>query len=226
MTLPFEQENEEEKNKRKYQCFVCGRLFPEFWEFKDHILQNHEEGREYIICPLERCGAPVRDMRMHFKVKHPSEKMPTKGMMKALVWKDFGSGRKKTNKPKFRQGWHSSTKMNRDFYFRSSYEKKVYECLDEDTDVMAYEVEPFEIPYIHKGHAHKYTPDILVHYLNGHKALWEIKPANQTMMEQNRDKWDAAEEVCKIRGWEFRTVTEMDIDKLKAKVRRPFKDQE
>ena len=46
----------------------------DYESYKSHILENHEEGREYVICPLTRCGCPVRCVRTHFKAKHPHEK--------------------------------------------------------------------------------------------------------------------------------------------------------
>ena len=218
MTLPFDTPD---KNKRKYQCFVCGVMFVDFSEYKEHIREEHEEGREYVLCPLGRCGAPVRDLKLHFKVKHPSETMPKKGQLKAMIWKDFGpKGKGKTRKPKFRTGWHQSTKTKKTFNYRSNYEKKVYEYLDEDKEVMSYEAEPFAIDYIHKGTVHKYTPDLFVCYLNGNKELWEVKPANQTLLEQNKNKWHAAKEVCKVRNWGWKVITEQEIEKLRKKVRR------
>jgi hypothetical protein len=212
MTLPFPKEND----KPKYQCFVCGVMFEEFDKFKNHIIEEHEEGRDYVKCPLERCGAPVRDVRLHFKVKHPHEQMPKKGQMKAMIWRDFSlKGKGRTKKPKFRQGWYESTKMKKRFYYRSGYEEQVFECLDMHKEVMAFEVEPFQIPYIFKGENHEYVPDILVTFFDGHREIWEIKPKTQTALEQNQAKWTAAAEACKIRGWRFVVQTEIGIRKLK-----------
>jgi len=213
MTLPFEN-----SKGRKFQCFVCGRLFDEWIEYKAHIINTHEEIREYIICPLKRCGAPVRDLRLHFKVRHPTEDFKkVTGPTKAIIWKDFGG--KKTKKPKFRQGKHLSTKMNKYFTYRSGWEKTVYELLDVDKEVRAYEPEPFQIDYIHKGQAHKYTPDIFITFEDGHNEVWEIKPKNQSAAQKNKDKWFFAEEACKIRGWKFQTIMEQQINQLKRKVR-------
>lgn len=217
-TLPFDIP---EKDKRKYQCFVCGIMFKEFNEFKSHIIENHEEGREYIICPLEHCGAPVRDMRMHFKCKHPHAQIPKSGMMKAMIWKDHNnkSKREKTKKPKFREGWYHSTKMGKPIHYRSGYEETIYECLDSDIEVNSYDAEPFEVPYLHEGKAHKYIPDLVVRYVDGRTEVWEIKPANQTLLERNINKWTAADKACQARGWQFLVMTEVGIDKLKQKVK-------
>lgn len=216
MSLPFE--NNEEKNIKKYSCFCCGVQFTDFEEFREHILEEHEEGRDYVICPFEHCKAPVRDLQLHCKFIHKNLPTPKCAQMKAMIWKDFSNGKSKTKKPKFRQGWHESTKTNTKFQYRSGYEKKVYEYLDQWVEVAYYEAEPFEIPYIHKGQGHKYIPDILVHFIDGHKEVFEIKPANQTAMEKNQDKWYAAKQACDARGWKFVVITEVGIEKLKKLV--------
>jgi hypothetical protein len=197
-------------------------MYKSFSEFSEHIVTSHEEGRDYILCPLKRCGAPVRDIRAHFKCIHKNEPIPKKGMMKAIVWHDpVSKGDKKTKvrKPKFREGFYQSTKMNKQFHYRSGYEAKVYEYLDIDIDVASYDVEPFEIEYIHKGKYHRYVPDIIVKYIDGHTEVLEIKPATQTLLEVNHSKWTAADKACKTRGWQFMVVTEKGIDNLKTKVR-------
>jgi hypothetical protein len=222
MPLPFDND----RNKRKYQCFCCGVQFADFPAYRDHIVEKHEEGREYVICPLEHCKAPVRDLRSHFKCKHPHAVMPQAGMTKAIVWKDFnqkGEKKGRTRTPRFREGYYESTKMGKSIHYRSGYEAKIYEYLDSDAEVLTFEVEPFEIDYIHKGKAHKYVPDILIRFLDGRTELWEVKPSSQTMLEKNQDKWFAATKACKTRGWEFIVMTETGIDKLKAKVRNQFR---
>lgn len=216
MALPFDDPN---KGKRQYQCFVCGIKFVKFEEFKSHILSSHDEGREFLVCPLPHCGAPVRDMKMHFKAKHSHSPLP-KMQMRAIIWKDINArGKVKTRKPKFREGWYESTKMQKRLHYRSGYEASVYECLDLLPEVVAFGEEPFKIPYIFKGEEHTYTPDLMVNFSDGRKEIWEIKPANQTSLSQNQAKWSAAQTMCKSRGWEFMVVTEQGIAKLKKKVR-------
>ena len=147
MTLPFDPN--QNKNIKKYQCFVCGVLFTEYGEFKNHILEEHEEGRDFVKCPVEHCQAPVRDMKMHIKAKHPQidwRKIP--GQHKALVWHDFSpKGEKKTRKPRFRKGKYLSTKMQKLFTYNSGLEEKVFQLLDDYKQIEAFEVEPFRIPY-------------------------------------------------------------------------------
>jgi DNA-directed RNA polymerase subunit RPC12/RpoP len=215
MTLPFGD------SSKKYVCFCCGVQFSEYDEFKSHIVENHEEGREYVRCPLDHCGAPVRDVKLHMRVKHPSFDMRSfKGQARAIVWSDFSAKGKKTRKPKFKQGKYESTKTGKILGYRSGLEEKLYKILDQHEEVLSFYSEPFQIDYIHKGQAHKYTPDIFVTFMDGHKELWEVKPTNQTDLEVNKNKWRAAEEACKIRGWSFKVFTEQGIDKLGQEVRR------
>lgn len=206
---------------KKYTCFCCGVQFEEFKEYKEHIIEEHDEGRDFVICPLERCQTPVRDLRLHFKVKHPSQKCPTKTQIKATIWRDKtpGKDKLKTRKPKFREGYYESIKMEKSFKYRSGYECTVFECLDSLNEIQGFDVEPFEISYIHKGEAKKYIPDIFISYHDGRKEIWEIKPTNQTHLQKNKDKWFAANEACKLRGWKFKVITEKGIEKLKKKVR-------
>jgi hypothetical protein len=216
MTLPFDNTD---KNTKKYQCFVCGVMFDNFDLYKTHIIDTHEEGREYIKCPLDYCQAPVRDVRLHFQARHPGQKCPKTGQLKSLIWKDFTPKGKKTRKPKFKDGWHESIKMNRKFYYRSGYELTVFKCLDVLPEIEAYIVEPFKIPYIWDGTVHEYTPDLIITFVDGHKELWEIKPSNQTLLEQNQCKWKAAAAACLTRGWKFEIYTETGINKLKRRVK-------
>jgi hypothetical protein len=211
-----------EKDSRKFQCFVCGIQHISIEEYKTHILNKHEEGRDYIVCPVKHCGYPIRDLRSHMRAKHPSMKMPeTPGMTKAILWRDFNpqTEKMKVRKPKFREGYYSSTKMRKNYHYRSGLESKVYECLDADVDVTSFDVEPFEIPYLYKGKPHNYIPDLVIRFIDGHVEVWEIKPSSQTLLEVNQCKWAAAESACKTRGWQFVVITETSIDRLAQKVK-------
>lgn len=208
--------------KQKFQCFVCGVQFTEFEEFKTHIVETHDEGREFVICPLARCGAPVRDIRMHFKAKHPSETVPKCGQMKAMIWKDQSGkdGKLKARRPKFREGYLVSNKNGgREMHYRSGKECEVYECLEQMPEVIKYDVEPFAIKYSINGDVHEYNPDLSIVFDDGHVEIWEIKPANQTHLAVNQAKWTACQQHCEARGWDFVVITEVGIGKLKQRVR-------
>lgn len=216
MSLPFDQ-----NSSQNFVCFCCGVHFSDYEEFKSHIIENHEEGREFVRCPMEHCRAPVRDVKLHMKVKHPHFNLKNfAGQSRAIIWHDFSSKGKKTRKPKFKQGKYQSLKTGKVLGYRSGLEEKLYKILDQHEEVMSFYSEPFQIDYIHKGQAHKYTPDLIVVFADGSKQIWEVKPANQTELEMNKNKWRAAEEACKIRGWSFEVFTEQRINKLAIEVKR------
>jgi hypothetical protein len=218
---PFEKND----GKRKFLCFVCGRGYKEVQEFRTHILEEHEQGREYLLCPLARCQQPVRDLKAHFKAKHPGDQVPNFGPMKALIWKDWSSkGGKKVGKTRtpWKDGSFTSIKMNgTEIHYRSRWECQCYECLEMLTEVVAYHGEPVKIPYLFKGESHTYNPDILVQLDDGTTELWEIKPQDQTHWDINQAKWDAAKAFCEARGWKFVVITEKVLDRLKKQARRP-----
>mgnify|MGYP003332997406 CR=1 FL=1 len=214
----------QDAHKRKYVCFVCGIAFESLDLYKSHITENHEMGRDYVVCPLDRCGFPVRCVRTHFKVHHPRETLPKTVQLRSTVWRDFSSkGDKKTSRPKFREGYMVSLKNGKEMHYRSGYECEVYEALEHIEEVLQYYVEPIKIGYIFEGEHHIYNPDLIVHFIDGKKEVWEIKPSNQTDLPKNHAKWAACESYCQNRGWKFVVMTERGIGKLKTIAREKRK---
>jgi hypothetical protein len=216
--MPFFDQEDNNSSARKWQCFVCGKQFELYEEFTAHIIEAHDEGREYICCPA--CNAPVRDMRFHYKAKHPNRLIPKNTQLRVTVWNDFKKGKKKTRKPKTREGFFASNKMGVPIHYRSGYECDVYELLEEDRDIAAYYAEPFKVPYCYKGEWHDYLPDIKLQYMDGTVDIWEIKPATQTSYGKNKAKWAAMNEYAKNMGWNFTVITEVGIDKLRTKIKQ------
>lgn len=208
-------------NMRQYTCFVCGVAFNEFKEFNEHIISNHDEGREYIKCPLSRCEACVRDLRQHFKSKHKNETCPKSGQMKATIWKDINlkTGKLKQKKPKFREGYMYSVKNGIEVHYRSGMECEVYECLESMDEVISYEVEPLKINYSFQGEVKEYNPDLRVFFTDGRIEIWEIKPSNQTSIEKNKAKWASCQYYCDNRGYKFMVLTEVGLQKIKKGIR-------
>lgn len=218
MNFPFPKDN----HQRKYICFVCGMSYTNFEEFTSHILESHDEGREFVRCPLERCQACVRDLRQHFKTKHPHDNLPKVGQMKALIWKDQKdkNGKLKQRKPKFREGYLVSTKNGgKEMHYRSGMECDVYEILEAMPEVIGYEVEPFKVGYSFMGEMHEYNPDLKVLFQDGRIEIWEIKPSNQTHLPKNSAKWVACQQYCETRGFGFMVLTEVGMGKLKNSLR-------
>lgn len=208
---------------RKWQCFVCGRNYESYEEYKEHIVLEHDEGREYLRCP--DCQAPVRELKTHYKVKHPNRIVPTNVQTRVAVWHDFKSGKdgkqkKTTRKPTFRHGFFTSKKCGKDFEYKSGMECDFYECLEADLDVVSWAYEPFKVPYFFKGEWHNYIPDLRVNFMDGTSEIWEIKPANQTHYEQNQCKWAAMKVYAENYGWDFSVQNEVGLGKLKAKLKR------
>lgn len=203
--------------KRKFTCFVCGIIYEDREEFKKHIIEKHNEGTDYVLCPIKTCNTPCRDLKIHFKVNHPNIEMPKNYQSRATIWRHIDpiTNKIKKEKPKFKQGQYFSEKNKKSFTYRSGYELKVFEYLDEWKEILSWEAEPFGIPYVHEGEEKKYIPDIIVNYVNGKKEVWEIKPAKQTLYKKNKDKWIYANKICESRGWHFTVITEVGMDKLK-----------
>ena len=209
--------------KRKWQCFVCGKGYDDYLPYKEHIIEEHEQGREYIRCP--DCDAPVRDMPTHYKVKHPKRIMPKGIQTKVTVWKDFkpgGNKPKKTRKPTCRKGEFPSKKNGCDIPYRSGMEEEFYNLLEEDVDVESFFAEPFKVPYYFNGKWHDYIPDIRVNFVDGSTEIWEVKPATQTgpEYEQNQTKWASMNDHANNMGWTFVVQTEVGLGKLKKKISR------
>lgn len=216
--LPFTKNN----GQRKFQCFICGTVFEQYEPYKDHIIQNHDEGREYITCPLKRCAAPVRDVRLHFASHHAGEALPKTGQMKAMIWKDQSSktGKLKSRKPKFREGYLTSNKNGgKEMHYRSGMECDVYGFLEAMPEVISYEVEPFKVQYSFQGEVHDYNPDLKINFDDGHIEIWEIKPSNQTHLPKNTAKWESCQQHCQTRGYNFMVLTEIGMGKLKQKLK-------
>jgi hypothetical protein len=116
--------------------------------------------------------------------------------------------------------------------YRSSWECKMMNWLDKNSDIISWSSEELIIPYKSPkdGLWHRYFPDFLVKVRtkNGilKTMLLEVKPKKQTMTPEpkkrltkqyinevvtygiNQAKWKAATEYCLDRGWEFKLITE------------------
>ena len=80
-------------------------------------------------------------------------------------------------KSKYLTGNFFSKKNNRHVKYRSSYELKFFQLLEEDTNVVSYEVEGIKIPYKDLDNSYKnYIPDVMVVYNTGEIHICEIKP--------------------------------------------------
>jgi len=113
--------------------------------------------------------------------------------------------------------------------FRSSWEYKVFQWLDETPGISNWASEPIKIPYQNPitGKVSNYIPDLMFSYLDKsgkqRVELVEIKPLKETLLEAakskqdkinfavNQCKWASASAWCKQNGIFFRILTEKDI---------------
>ena len=115
--------------------------------------------------------------------------------------------------------------------FRSLWERQVFRWLDDHPKVVKWSSEEVVIPYRCKtdGKMHRYFTDLKIRMDNGKTYIIEIKPKAQTKEPKvrtrktkkyinevmtyvkNTSKWEAAEEYCENRGWEFAIWTEDTI---------------
>ena len=121
--------------------------------------------------------------------------------------------------------------------YRSGWELKLMSYLDNHDNVIRWSSEEVIIPYRSPidGRSHRYFPDFYVEQINNNntvdKILIEVKPKCQTIPPVvqsgkkptkryinevktwgvNKAKWEAANEFCKDKGWEFRLMTEKEL---------------
>ena len=119
--------------------------------------------------------------------------------------------------------------------YRSGWECRLMSHFDLHSDVIWWSSEERIVPYRSPvdGKIHRYFPDFLicVKKPDGKQQtiMIEVKPLAQTKEPTKRDKinrkyiqevytwgvnkakWDAAEEYCKDRGWQFKVMTEKEI---------------
>ena len=125
--------------------------------------------------------------------------------------------------------------------FRSGWEKRVMQSLDDNLNVVRWASEEVVIPYLSPidNRPHRYFVDFYVEakVADGSikKMLLEVKPAAQTKPPKapkrktkryisevmtygvNEAKWKAAKEFCDEKGWEFRIITEAELFKKPTK---------
>lgn len=118
--------------------------------------------------------------------------------------------------------------------YRSTWEIKVMNYLDQNPNVIWWGSEELVIPYISPvdKKKHRYFPDFIAKMRKSDGTVMtyiiEVKPDKQTRpptqkrktksflqetitYEVNKAKWFAAEEFCKDHGWEFKILTEKHL---------------
>lgn len=133
--------------------------------------------------------------------------------------------------------------------YRSHWEKQCFLWCESNPKIKYWSSEEIVIPYrwdVDKKY-HRYFVDLKIEFENGNTILVEIKPEKETELPKrpdkskryineaityvkNMNKWEAANEYAKDRGWEFqiwteKTLTSMGIlkDFKKPKALKPLK---
>ncbi len=123
----------------------------------------------------------------------------------------------------------------REVIYRSSWELKFMQYCDTNKSIVKWSSEEIVIPYRSPvdNRMHRYFPDFYVKYKdikgNYQEKVIEIKPAKQVKEPKiqkrrtkkyvtevftyatNRAKWEAAEDFCKDRRWQFQILTEKEL---------------
>ena len=119
--------------------------------------------------------------------------------------------------------------------YRSSWEKKFLYYCDMNEKILEYSSEEFFVPYrAPDGRIRRYFPDFYIKVQEESNAIKkyiiEIKPQKQTLppkkpsrqtkryisevyeYAKNQSKWEAAREWCADRGYEFKVITEKELN--------------
>lgn len=131
----------------------------------------------------------------------------------------------------------NTKKYNGDFtnvIYRSMWERNCFRWCDENPSVKSWSSEETVIPYFYDVDKkyHRYYVDLKITFTNGKTYLIEIKPAKETAPPKfngkktkryinegltyvkNMNKWKAANEYAKDRGWEFHVWTENTLSEM------------
>lgn len=106
---------------------------------------------------------------------------------------------------------------SRNAAFESTLERDWLNALDFDPTVRLIRVQPFSIYYEIEGERRRYTPDVLVEYLNSkgvvQTVVYEVKPVEELLeaWQDYRPRFKAAVKQCRANGWRFKIVTERHI---------------
>lgn len=125
---------------------------------------------------------------------------------------------KYTKHRKYIRGVHFSLKAGKQILFKSSYEKRMMNCLEKDTDVLTYEYESITINYGNK----RYLPDFLVTFTNGNQHLIETKGTQFLHETTTLQKTEAAIHYCEGKNIEYRIYSGKELKEYETKLNIVF----
>ena len=112
------------------------------------------------------------------------------------------------------RGFHESSKAGK-MLFKSSLEKRIMVCLDNDPTIVSYQYEPFSILYEQNK---RYIPDFLVTYANGNKTLLETKGTQFLSEKSTNQKTEAALKYCEENNFCYSIFTAKEIKEYETKL--------
>jgi hypothetical protein len=148
------------------------------------------------------------------------------------------SGKYKVKDPTRYKGDHANV------VYRSMWERQCFAWCENNSEIKEWSSEEIVVPYYYEVDKkyHRYFIDLKITFNNGKTILVEIKPEKETAPPKrpdktkrylnealtyvkNQNKWQAANEFAKDRGWEFQIWTEKTLEKLNIlpKALKPLK---
>ena len=125
--------------------------------------------------------------------------------------------------------------------YRSMWERHAFAWCDQNTAIKGWSSEEVVVPYLYEvtGRKHRYFTDLLIEFNDNSTLLVEIKPEYQTKPPtgkktkrfiqeamtyvKNQNKWQAADNYAKQRGWNFVIWTEKELTSLGIMPKPPKK---
>lgn len=91
---------------------------------------------------------------------------------------------------RYKKGTHFSPKANKKFKYRSGWELKYMQYLDNNPDIEFYDYECLKIPYVYRKKIKSYCPDFVIGDI-----IVEIKPAYKLTVKKNIAKFAARKRI-------------------------------
>jgi len=112
---------------------------------------------------------------------------------------------------RYKRGWFQSCRMNRSFYYASSYELAALEKMENDVSVVKYCRSSSRIQYLFLGKVRRYIPDFVVWFSCGLKVIVEVKPWCRWSEPKNVAKFKALCDYVKVLGFMCGRWSERDL---------------
>lgn len=120
-------------------------------------------------------------------------------------------------------GYIHSSKMDTTMHYKSTWEKRLIECMDIWPRITAFHYEPIRIKYMNEedGAYHNFIPDFMVVYDEEITAFWEIK--RQDILDHDlktQSKIRDLEQYCFEKRCNMATITLPYIEKLERHLKQ------